>query len=292
MVKNHLSTFAGVVTKRQVILACHRFLPSTRLHSTRFVGQAFRLSTFGLLLTFNFSFLIIQCGLDVEDPTPPSPPQWIQKSLPEEWPERGIDAHESGGINLEWEQNLEEDIIAYRMYRASWYDFNDSLGAYDLIAYLEMDEYPKSEYVDASVQLGTTYYYKLRGEDDSNNMSAFSDSIYYTLISPIGVETMTPNNQMILSDQNRILTWRYSHAIAMENYCLTLLNEDNELVERETFTPSTYTGSEEKWSIPVEIVLTSNKIYKWRIDLSAKYFDDNETSGSESAWATFLYLSS
>ena len=246
----------------------------------------------GLILTVIISFLITACGLDIEDPTPPSPPVWVEKSLPEEWPERGIDAHESGGIYLEWEQTSEEDIIAYRIYRAIWFDVNDSLGSYDLLAYLEIDALPNLEYVDISVQTELPFFYKIRCEDDSNNMSAFSDSVYYTLISPIGGETMTPNNQSILTDQNRILTWRYSHAITMENYCLTLLSEENDLVYRVTFSPSTYTGSEENWSIPIEIELIPNRVYKWRIDLSADYVEDHETSGSESFWATFLYKSS
>jgi hypothetical protein len=253
----------------------------------------FRHVTLGMLLTITFSIFIFQsCGLDVEDPTPPTAPQWVPKTLPEEWPERGIDAHESGGVYLEWEQNSEEDILAYRIYRAIWFDINDSLGTYDLLAYLEIDALQKLEYVDASVQTGVRFYYKIRCEDDSNNLSAFSDSVYYTLISAIGVETMIPNNQSILTDQNRILTWRYYHGIAMENYSLTLLNEDNGLVKRAIFTPRTYTGSEERWSIPIEIDLISNRIYKWRIDLCADYVEDRETSGSESFWATFLYESS
>jgi hypothetical protein len=33
--------------------------------------------------------VLIGCGFDVEDPTPPSPPMWVEKSLLEEWPERG-----------------------------------------------------------------------------------------------------------------------------------------------------------------------------------------------------------
>ena len=56
---------------------------------------------FRVHLTFSLSLLTIQCGLNIEDSTPPSPPVWVQKSLPEEWPEPGIDAHESGGIFLE-----------------------------------------------------------------------------------------------------------------------------------------------------------------------------------------------
>ena len=102
------------------------------------------------LLTFNFAFLISACGLDVEDPTPPSPPVWVQKSLPEEWPEQGIDAHESDGIYLEWEPNPDEDITAYRIHRATLYAINDSLGDYGLLTTLELESTPRLEYIKSA----------------------------------------------------------------------------------------------------------------------------------------------
>ena len=106
-----------------------------------------------LLLTFIFALVTNQCGLDIEDPTPPSPPVWVQKSLPNEWPERGIDAHESGGIFLEWEPSLQEDIVAYSVYRSIQFEELDSLGDDELIARLEVDSNMKHEYVDQQANI-------------------------------------------------------------------------------------------------------------------------------------------
>ena len=98
----------------------------------------FRSSTFRLLLSLIF-FNFISCGLDIEDPTPPSTPVWVQKSLPEIWPERGIDAHESGGIFLEWEPNPEDDIEAYSIFRAERFEEDDSLGKYELLTVIPIE---------------------------------------------------------------------------------------------------------------------------------------------------------
>ena len=77
---------------------------------------------------------IQSCGIDVEDPKLPKSPTWVHKSFPEEWPERGIDAHETNGIYLEWEPNGGTDISAYHIYRATYYEYNDSLGHYEFLA--------------------------------------------------------------------------------------------------------------------------------------------------------------
>ena len=99
---------------------------------------SFRPVTFGSLLVCGFSLLILNCGLDVEDPIPPSPPVWVEKSFPEEWPESGIDAHESGGIYLEWEPNPEGDIVAYKIYRSVFDEIEGVQGEYGILARLDL----------------------------------------------------------------------------------------------------------------------------------------------------------
>ena len=129
--------------------------------------SAFRPLTLGLLLSI--SSLLSACGLDIEDPTPPSPPVWVQKSLPEEWPERGIDAHESGGIYLEWEPNPSEGILAFHIYRAQWFEDIDSLGDYTLVAQIQNETMFGFNYVDLQVGFNQyfysffiCYFYKIR----------------------------------------------------------------------------------------------------------------------------------
>ena len=145
-----------------------------------------------ILFTFHFSLLISNCGLDIEDPTPPSAPHWVQKSLPEEWPELGIDAHESGGINLEWESNpVDEDVAKYYIYRATYFDINDSLSPYDLLMSINVESNRLCKYTDQWVSIGIRYFYKLRAENQSESISTFSDSITYLSLPIIEYETVS-----------------------------------------------------------------------------------------------------
>ena len=249
-----------------------------------------RLSTLGLLLIFNFSFFTFNsCGLDVEDSTPPSPPVWVQKSLPEEWPEHGIDAHESGGIYLEWEPNLDEDIVAYNIYRATWYDVNDSLGDFELLIRLDIESKLSREYVDIQAIAGSIYFYKLACEDASDNSSEFSDSLYYSLLPQLNAKQMNPNGSTIQLGSSRSLSWSYTYSIEMEEYNITVLTEYGELLIREIMLPADYTGGSESWQVPDSVILEPGRMYQWRIDTGARYVGGHETAGSESAWATFLY---
>lgn len=241
------------------------------------------------LLTFNFAFLISACGLDVEDPTPPSPPVWVQKSLPDEWPERGIDAHESGGIYLEWEPNHEDNISAYLVFIAQYYDDKDSLGSYDLVQRCESLIAGDLNFLHADASHNTKYFYKLKAEDSAENQSEFSDSIFYSLLPRLPDDGLVPNGNTAILKSTRNLSWFYDYYIEMENYCLTILSQNNDLILRTIIIPTDYVRRSETWIIPETVDLNSNQIYKWRIDIGAQYIQKKETLGSESAWATFLY---
>jgi hypothetical protein len=243
-----------------------------------------------LLLTINFLFLTLQsCGLDVEDPTPPSPPVWVQKSLPEEWPEQGIDAHETGGIFMEWQSNHNQGIIAYLIYRAKYFEESDSLGEYVVLSRIETDLYTGLSYIDSDLLLGTKYFYKLKAEDNSENRSDFSESLGFSLLPQIPIGTMTPNGLLDTLDGEVKLIWRYDNNVEMEDYCLTLTNLNADCVFREVFNPGNYLDGTEQRIIPTSVVFEPGQIYLWRIDTGAKYVDGLETAASESPWATFLY---
>ena len=242
------------------------------------------------LLTFNFAFLISACGLDIEDPTPPSPPVWVEKSLPEEWPERGIDAHESGGIYLEWELNpVSENITKYKIFRAQYFDLLDSLGDFRYLTSIPRSSILKAEYLDAGALPGLIYYYRLRAIDDSDIQGSFSDSIAYSSFLPVRLEYMTPNGYNDLLGWERQLSWSYEYHIRMERYCITILDSENNLIIRETSNPSNYVGGSQTWSIPDEIIFNNGDQYKWRVDLEGNILDGYETVGAESLWATFKY---
>ncbi len=248
-----------------------------------------RPSTFGLLLIF--SLLTIQsCGLDIEDPTPPSPPVWVQKSLPEEWPERGIDAHESGGIFHEWLQNPpEENVQNYLLYFAEYFDSQDSIGDYELLSSLESGTQSVIEFIHRSPTVQSRYYYILIAEDASGNLSLPSDTLSYLRFSAVDPASMQPNGLATPLNSMRKLQWGYTTTVAMENYVMTILDIENNLVLRQELVPGNYVGGPEYFTIPDTITLQSEHVYKWRIDMGAQYLDGRETAGAESLWAIFLY---
>ena len=267
--------------------------PSTFRLSTFGLLFIFRLSTLGLLLIFNFSLLTFNsCGLDVEDPTPPSPPIWVQKSLPEEWPERGIDAHESGGIYLEWEPNLDKQILSYSIYRAKYFPLNDSLGESALISVSENEYSPNMEYIDTDVAIGYYYSYKLKAMAVSENYSTFSESQKYSLLKQIGLHRMAPNGVQDTLNTRRLLAWSSDLEIEMENYCLTILTADGQVMLRIMLSPTNYLGGAEAFVIPQTVIFESSQVYKWRIETAARYDNGLELLGSESPWAIFFYVES
>jgi hypothetical protein len=247
-------------------------------------------SLFTKFVFLGLLFFIFNCGLDVEDPTPPSPPAWVQKSLPEEWPERGIDAYENNSIYLEWETNSEEDIEAYWIYRAKGDRYTDSIGKYISLARLDDNHNPTQWFIDQSSKQGNIYHYKLRAENQAGSLGEYSSSISYSLLPVILVETMTPNGLAEILGEDRALRWRYRNFNEMENYTITVLSEENSLVLRSNEMPGNYVGGNESWHIPVDIILISGMIYKWRIDTGGHFVDGYETAGSESYWAYFKYL--
>jgi hypothetical protein len=264
--------------------------PRRSLSTFRLSTEPRRMRWLGLLLIFNLSLLAIQsCGLDIEDPTPLSPPEWVQKSLPEEWPERGIDAHESGGIFLEWEPSNQESIAAYLIYRSQLFTENDSFGKFELLSRIETIVNANYEYIDTEVVIRNIYFYTLKVEDVSEKMSDFSDSLKYSLLPQIQAGAMVPNGTTEVLNSAEELVWQYVYEIEMEDYCLTLLTQDNEFVCREIITPRNFTSGLESWTIPNTVSLAENKIYKWRVDMGAQYHDELESVGSESPWATFLF---
>jgi hypothetical protein len=257
-------------------------------HSVR-LPSTFIPLTIGMLLTLNLSLLTFDsCGLDIEDPTPPATPKWIQKSLPEEWPERGIDAHESGGIYLEWSVAPEEEIVSFVLFRAIRFNEIDSIGEYenrDSIAVISSRS--TFEYLDVEVLLRTRYYYIIRSEDIAGNYSEYSDTISYSILPIIESASMNPNGLESTLPLDRTLRWQMSYTSMLENYCLTILTSTNELVFRSIIAPKDYTGGLEWLEIPARITLEGNSNYKWRVDTGANYQDGYEHSGSESVWAIF-----
>lgn len=240
---------------------------------------------FWILLLIN----IQSCGLDVEDPFPPSKPQWVEKSLPQEWPEQGIDAHEDRGIVLEWFSPQNEGIVTYGIFRAIYYDTIDSLTDFIMISNVFNGSTTVIEYIDQNLDYSVRYMYRIQAEDHSGNKSEYSDSVSYKLLRSVLLQTMSPNGSQSDLESNRELRWGISVSFETEKYTITILDSQSNLIARETFNPNQYTGINEVWNIPSSIVLDSAQIYKWRVDISSDYANGRELSGSESNWALFRY---
>ena len=226
--------------------------------------------------------------MDVEDSTPPSPPIWIQKSLPEEWPERGIDAHESGGIILEWEENPSADnVVMYHLYRSKDSPGDSEIESFQLIYTQYRSQALPPEYIDRNTELNTVYRYYLNSENDSENAGMNSDTIKYARFEAINSATMIPNGLNVMLQPNRQLRWHANYAVQVENFTLTIIGDENRLILRKVIYPGNYEGGVEYYYIPENISLVEGKSYSWRIDMGAQIENESETMGSESEWATF-----
>jgi hypothetical protein len=258
---------------------------STKFHTSIWARMKIVLQSFFI---FHFSFLTLQsCGVDVEDSTPPSPPVWVQKTLPEQWPERGVDAHESGAIYLEWEPNPENNIYAYLIYRSEM--LGETQQDYELISKILVENNAEVNYLDLDVVSQLIYHYKLKAENSSDIRSNYSDSIEYSLLTAISRASMNPNGSADTLGEDRLLSWTSYLSYQLEDYCLTILNQSNEVLTREAFLPEDYSGSIGYWQIPSEVLLENGQIYYWRIDTGAKYIEGVETAASESKWAKFFF---
>ena len=196
----------------------------------------------------------------------------------------------STSIYLEWEPNApSENISEYQIYRAEYFDNQDSLGEFNRISAIEPSSQQITEYVDASTAINTTFYYRLRAIDQSDNSSEYSDTLFYKLLPQVGIEGMVPDGVDISLSESRSLRWSWNWRTPLERYTITVVTLNYELIVRDVFLPSNYTGERERWDIPSPIVLEPNRMYKWRVDMGAQFLNGRETASSESHWATFRY---
>ena len=94
----------------------------------------------------------------VPDTTPPSVPQGFFAKPGDKM------------VELDWDDNPEEDIDSYKIYRSTSYD-----GPYSLI-----DVVLRSAYIDHNVENGVTYYYRIRAKDRNGNLSSYSKIVSVT----------------------------------------------------------------------------------------------------------------
>ncbi len=157
-----------------------------------------------------------------------------------------------------------------------------------MIARRESQPHEELNYLYSEAIIGVGYSFLLRAEETPGNLSIYSDSLAYTLLPSIGTNRMSPNGMTELLSPGRSLTWAFFPQIKMEDYCLTILNQFDEFIFRIILHPTDYVAGSDSYNILEDVILHPNGLYKWRIDMGAKYVNNKETVGSESGWAYFL----
>ena len=155
---------------------------------------------------------------------------------------------------------------------------------------METEFIARTEYLDEVVGSYVRYSYKLKAEGASGNLSEYSDSLTYMRIPEVNISNMNPNGLSTAVGSEIQLSWSLAYNIEFEDYCISLLTNDNQFLYRDNFQPTNYLGWLEHWDIPVDVELVPGTVYNWRVDTGANYIDDRETAGSESSWASFKYV--
>ena len=184
---------------------------------------------------------------------------------------------------------LEEDVDEYEIYRATYYSVNDSLGDFELLATYMTASDSVCQYTDQNAVTNVKYLFKIKAVDSSDNTSELSEAMMYTLLPALNYAAMSPNGLSSPLPISRNLSWDFAYTASLEDYCITILDFEDILIKRIAFNPGNYTGGGDSWTIPADVVLIPDRVYKWRLDTGAQYIDGLETAGSESTWATFLY---
>jgi hypothetical protein len=118
-----------------------------------------------LLLTLIFSFFILGCDEVIKiDTTPPPPPQGIVSISLDE------------AVELQWLPSQADDVQGYNVWVSDSYD-----GSYSLIASVST-----TNFIDAGINNGETYYYAVSAYDYDDNESSLSKDVVYDTPRPEG----------------------------------------------------------------------------------------------------------
>ncbi|RKY89777.1 hypothetical protein DRQ09_00760, partial [candidate division KSB1 bacterium] len=177
-------------------------------------------------------------------------------------------------VNLKWNQNNEDDILQYNIYRSLIDGFSpspsDSIGR---------TLYPDTTFTDNNVQNNTIYYYRISAVDTNNNMSEFSSQV--SAFPQDTVAPSVPQNLVALPDNKKVtLKWSINPETDLKQY-----NIYRNLSSGFTPTSSDSVGSVLKPdTIFVDSNLVNNITYYYRI--SAVDSSGNESEFSEEVSAT------
>ena len=257
------------------------------------------------LYLFLLSFFVIafQCT-DVENPNPPEIPKIVDKSVPEKFTEKGIDAiEETNAIIIQWEANSEKDLEGYYIYRAAnTINSNSDELKYSKTATISVNYVnpiaTATEYIDYNVSIKIQYFYYIRAFNQSGNVSDASDTISYklaakpTLYCPQGI--ICPEDGSTAS-QTPTFSFKYSPDIdfGISYFIIKVADINGDSLWCYGFPREGYDGSTQKiifnkdGSSLVD-TLTSGGQYQWKIDaITPTGYNTPEIEGAESAWVQF-----
>lgn len=191
----------------------------------------------------------------------------------DEW---GPDAlTELDGIQIEWEDNQEDNLAGYNIYRSVYPDRD-----FELIDTVSEDV---DFYEDLEVELSTKYYYRITAFNLEELESNMSQTVLYTLLPK--AQLVEPANQAVLDTVAPKFRWL---GIGEGNsYILRVFvnepekNEWKEIwhCEKYAYEPLEAVYNEDNQAVED---LTSDKEYRWRVDV-----DGGNCVGSESNWRRF-----
>ncbi len=124
---------------------------------------------------------------------------YVDKTAPQ-MPENLSAVSEAGSVKITWDIAKEADVVSYRLYRSE-----SENGTYKQI--YSVNDRNKNIYIDSSVFVNVTYYYKLAAVDKFGQVSEYSITVTCLVEddneSPV-ITSIMPINNTVLSDKSTI----------------------------------------------------------------------------------------
>jgi hypothetical protein len=223
---------------------------------------------FYLIIFIQFVFLFIfSCGENIEDPDPPSAPEWAVSTPMLNLLKIGANPiHNDDGIQLIWRPNSEPDISGYFLYRQK--DAADE--EFEIIA--DVTAYGLSgidtSMVDNTVSKDISYLYYLKAYDQAGNLSLPSDTIQYQPVEKVYLRSPLES----ISNGQPAFEWHDDNYSRNQEYLLRLEALDNqEVIWISRFHPPNYGDFFQRISynndgFAVTAALESGTSYRWCIE--------------------------
>jgi hypothetical protein len=160
------------------------------------------------------------------------------------------------GVKLVWEKP-EQSVQVYHVYR----NFNESLSLFELTTIISNDSLVNFVDTSASLQTNKYFYYAVRSENTSNNLSEFSDTI---AIVPVSNQKLNPPKELTgyVDETGVVLYWQNMFA------------EDPTISGYQVFRKYVSNNSKDEFKPVIDSILSPKQ--NNFVDVSAKEFGNYE----------------